>query len=281
MTPEPRKLSDDALIHAWLDGALDPQSPGASRARAALEADPQLAARIEREREADGLLASALNAYAHTHERLPSIDRAIARAGMIDRMTRTGLTAALALALFSGGWFTHALTGTPASAPDASPTNLAYLEGETALMPARFDDAGLHDPVMEPPRLAGHGFNLTAMETRSVDGGILNRMEYQRRDGTGIRILVRSENRFRDEAVTTTNVDGQTLVYWREGNMTVGITGAASESELERIAVEVRDQVRPAASGPSLAENVLTEQDALPEHGLPVRAVSDTSIPPG
>jgi anti-sigma factor RsiW len=281
MTPEPRKLSDDALIHAWLDGALDPQSQDASRARAALEADPQLAARIEREREADSLLASALNAYAHTRERLPSIDRAVARAGMIDRMTQTGLTAALALALFTGGWFTHALTGTPASAPDASPTRLAYLEGETALMPASFDNDGLHEPVMEPPRLSGHGLNLTAVETRSVDGGVLNRMEYQRRDGTGIRILVRSENRFRDEAVTTTNVDGQTLVYWREGNMTVGITGAASESELERIALEVREQVRPAVSGPSLAENVLTEPDSLPEQGIPVQTVSDTSIPPG
>ncbi len=279
MTPEYHHKPDDALIHAWLDGALDPQSKEARHARTLFDTDPELAARIKRDREADGLLASALNAYARTNGRQPVIENAVQRAGRMDQILRGGVAAALVLTLFSGGWFTHALTHTSPSALEADAAQLAYLEGEISLTSVSFDSDGVHEPVMEPPRLTGLGLNLTFMETRLVDGGILNRMEYQRSDGTWVRILVRSENRVLDQAITTTNVDGLPLVYWRDGNMTVGITGPASEQELERIAVEVREQTRPASSGPSLAENILSGQDALPGHEVPVQTLSDSTIP--
>lgn len=275
MTPERHDQPDETLIHAWLDGALDPQSEAARQARAAYEADPQLAARINHEREADGLLSNALNAYARTNNHLPVIDHAVARADMSDRIIRGGIAAALALTLFSGGWFTNALMDADPHSSEADITQLAYLEGESALSPVSLGNADLHEPVMVPPRLAGFGLNLTSVETRSIDGGVLNRMEYQRSDGTEIRILVRSENRFHDEAVTTASLDGRPLVYWREGNMTVGVTGAVSEQELESIALDVRQQARAAGSGPVLTDSVTLD------HTIQTGAVHEASIPPG
>ncbi|KAA5804483.1 hypothetical protein F1654_00260 [Alkalicaulis satelles] len=254
----------DALARDWLDGALDPDSPEAALARQALESDSGLAARIESDRAAEQRLAAALDAYARPQEsgRAPAlIARAARRAEAADRWVRRTGAAAAAILVFAGGWMAGSL---PASDPGQPPSELVMLGGQAA--DATAFQAGLaNEPVMAPPELTGHGLQLTASITRAAPDGALNALEYAGPQGETVRILVRRTGPAPSETLHQASMDGDPLVWWREGDHVIGVTGPLRRDALTAIAEDVRLQARGAP--------VVADFSPAPELG--VQVVSD------
>ncbi|MCC5997421.1 MAG: hypothetical protein JJU18_13750 [Oceanicaulis sp.] len=259
--------AEEALAREWLDGALAPDSPEAARARAALEADPGLAARIEADRLAEHRLAAALDAYAHPRERgrAPVLRaRAARRAERADRWVRTCAAAAAAVLVFAGGWLAGTLPGAGSGPFDAAPpTELVMLGGQAADASA-FQSGFLQESALTPPELSGHGLQLTAAITRAAPDGALNALEYQASGGETVRILARRISPSGPGDLHHGRLEGEPIVWWREDDLVIGVTGPLARTDLEAIAETVRSQSRP----PNVA-------DFTPAPELGVQTVND------
>ncbi|MCH8488970.1 MAG: hypothetical protein LAT81_03435 [Oceanicaulis sp.] len=195
----------------------------------------------------DRRVTDALDAFARQRAGagLPAaVVRAARRAERFDRMTRMGATAAAAVLVFAGGWLAAGLqTGTDPHAREA-PAELVQLGG-LAVSDAPAAPSLLSEPVMSPPELTSHGLHLTASTARTAQGGAFNALEYQASGGETVRILARRIAPAGPGALQHSHLDGERLVWWRENDLVIGVTGPLARPDLEAIAQTVRSQSRP------------------------------------
>lgn len=214
----------------------------------------------------DQRITAALDAFARQRAGagLPAgVIRAARRAELFDRMRRMGAMAAAGVAVFAGGWLAAGLQMSSGPAAGPAPAELAQLEG-LAESGATTATSLLSDPVLSPPELTGHGLHLTASIARTAQGGTFNALEYQASDGETVRILARRISPAGAGALQHSRLDGERLVWWREDDLVIGVTGPLARVDLEAIAQTVRSQSR----APMVA-------DFMPGPELGVQTVSD------
>lgn len=193
----------------------------------------------------DRRVTDALDAFARQRAGagLPAaVVRAARRAERFDRMTRIGATAAAAVLVFAGGW----LAGNVQLGANSgeAPAELVQLGG-LAISDTSNAPSLLSDPVLSPPELTGHGLHLTASIARTAQGGAFNALEYQASGGETVRILARRISPAGPGALQHSRLDGEHLVWWREDDLVIGVTGPLARPDLEAIAHTVRSQSRP------------------------------------
>jgi anti-sigma factor RsiW len=195
----------------------------------------------------DARVTDALDAFARQRAGagLPAaVVRAARRAERFDRMARMGATAAAAVLVFAGGWLAGGVqTGAGPGASEA-PAELVQLGG-LAVSDAPDAPTLLSDPVLSPPQLTGHGLHLTASIARTAQGGAFNALEYKASGGETVRILARRISPAGPGTLQHAHLDGERLVWWREGDLVIGVTGPLARPDLEAIAQTVRSQSRP------------------------------------
>ncbi len=203
--------------------------------------------RHEQDARVDRRLADALDAYARQRAGagLPAaVVRAARRAERLDRMARLGATAAAAVLVFAGGWLAAGLQTGPGHQGGEAPAELVQLGG-LAVSDASSAPSLLSDPVLSPPELTGHGLHLTASIARTAQGGAFNALEYKASGGETVRILARRISPAGPGALQHAHLDGERMVWWREGDLVIGVTGPLARPDLEAIAQSVRSQARP------------------------------------
>lgn len=211
-------------------------------------------------------LTDALEAFARQRAGagLPAgVMRAARRAERLDKLTRMGAMAAAAVLMFAGGWLAAGVQRSADPRAGEAPAELVQLEG-LAVSSANTATSLLSDPVMSPPELTGHGLHLTASIARTARGGPFNALEYKASDGEIVRILARRISPSGAGALQHSRLDGEPLVWWREDDLVIGVTGPLARVDLEAIAQTVRSQARP----PMVA-------DFMPAPQLGVQTVSD------
>jgi len=214
----------------------------------------------------DRRIIDALDAFARQRAGagLPAgVLRAARRAEQLDRTVRMGAMAAAAVVVFAGGWLAAGLQMSSGPATGAAPAELVQLEG-LAVSGSDTATSLLSDPVLSPPELTGHGLHLTASIARMAQGGAFNALEYQASDGETVRILARRISPAGPGALQHSRLDGERLVWWREDDLVIGVTGPLERVDLEAIAQTVRSQSR----APMVA-------DFMPAPELGVQTVND------
>ncbi|MGY6627756.1 MAG: hypothetical protein ACXIVL_04520 [Oceanicaulis sp.] len=195
----------------------------------------------------DRRIADALDAFARQRAGagLPAgVMRTARRAERLDRMTRMGAAAAAAVLVFAGGWLAGGVQINTSPRASEAPVELVQLGG-LAVSDASGGPSLLSDPVLSPPELTGHGLHLTASIARTAQGGAFNALEYKASGGETVRILARRISPAGPGALQHAHLDGERLVWWREDDLVIGVTGPLARPDLEAIAHTVRSQSRP------------------------------------
>jgi anti-sigma factor RsiW len=194
----------------------------------------------------DRRVTDALDAFARQRAGagLPvGVMRAARRAERLDRMTRMGAVTAAAVLVFAGGWLAGGVQVNANQAGGDAPAELVQLGG-LAVSDASNSPSLLFDPVLSPPELTGHGLHLTASIARTAQGGAFNALEYQASGGETVRVLARRISPAGPATLQHSHLDGERLVWWREDDLVIGVTGPLARVDLEAIAQTVRSQSR-------------------------------------
>ena len=195
----------------------------------------------------DRRVADALDAFARQRAGagLPAgVMRTARRAERLDRMIRMGGAAAAAVLVFAGGWLAGGVQMNTNLRASEAPVELVQLGGR-AVSDASGAPSLLSDPVLSPPELTGHGLHLTTSIARTAQGGAFNALEYKASGGETVRILARRISPAGPGAMQHAHLDGERLVWWREDDLVIGVTGPLARPDLEAIAHTVRSQSRP------------------------------------
>lgn len=194
----------------------------------------------------DRRIHGALDAFARQRAGagLPAgVMRAARRAERLDRMTRMGGMVAAAVLIFAGGWMAGGVQMYAGPAGGDTPAELVQLGG-LAVSNASDAPSLMSDPVLSPPELTSHGLHLTASIARTAQGGAFNALEYQASGGETVRILARRISPAGPGTLQHSHLDGERLVWWREDDLVIGVTGPLARVDLEAIAQTVRSQSR-------------------------------------
>lgn len=192
------------------------------------------------------------------------IQASAARACVWRRRISASAAAAAAIALFASGWAsqTWLTDGNSFDASDRAALIFAEGPAESGLAPASLTDAPAPQ-ISAPPNLDPEGFRLRSSSAALTHDGILNQLEYRDGSGEEIRVLIHSRNTGVSWPPERATLDGDPVVYWRQGPLTIGVTGNASQDQLDRIAQSIHRQIEAVPEETLIAETPLPADDSL------------------
>lgn len=196
------------------------------------------------------------------------VRQSAARASLWRRRARFALAVPVALALFAAGWGSQAWLGE--EGPAASPSSRAAMifSEDTSAGPLEPASGAAAFAIGAPPDLDQEGFRLRAVSQSQAHHGVLNRLDYRGPDGEEIRVLIHDRGDGISWPPEQADLDGNPIVFWREGPLTIGVTGTAPAARLERIAESIHRQLDEPVGEALLAESPAAEETIV--HDLAV-----------
>lgn len=270
MGGDPISLNQDADLHLYMDGEMEPARRAAFEAR--LAANPALAAKLHEYRHQQEMLKLGLDMMASV-----SVQETETLAGRLrwrldmDRFSRRVAPLAAAMLLVMGGW---SLTVWVQSGGAAGP----QLAGEVDDVPAFADEAAdahskavaLNTLQPAPPQtnvtpvpvqtaqvplpegrgmtvaLPAIGPELTLIRASIVpwNHGTALQFLYREPDGELLTLFVASGGPAQDGTLHTVVQDSLRLVYWRAGLVAYTVTGNKADGDLLTVAKKMADSIR-------------------------------------